>query len=274
MSLYKTSSIQVGGMSSRPVQIKILVMGDRSVGKSTAIEHFKSKTFQPSYFPTEEPVMTPFQLKISNEPVAVNLWELSTDTPVTSTRVFEKIDGVILAFDAANASTFNNLEKCLQRLFEVDNYFKDNIPFTICQLKIDRDPQQVKFYVAERWCKSRGPDFEIFECSSKNGIGVGDAFSNNILRAKLRKEKKIPKSSVSPSSSGGQHDLLFQIQQIDKKMSTGFLRIENIDKKMSTGFLRIENRLKNLEKRVSKLERTSSKSKFIGNRCLNVGGGK
>lgn len=65
---------------------------------------------------------------------------------IQSNRIWEQVDGVILAFDLTNVDTFKSMEKCLQRLYgEERNHLASNIPFMVICLKSDLHQHQVNF---------------------------------------------------------------------------------------------------------------------------------
>ncbi|XP_029974703.1 ras-related protein Rab-7L1-like [Salarias fasciatus] len=101
--------------------MKIVIVGDAAVGKTSFIHRYVSEQFSPTYKPT---VGVDFLMKVlqwsDKETVRLQIWDLSgEDRFIPVNRVFYRgALGCVLMFDVTNPSSFL---RCLQRKQDLDN---------------------------------------------------------------------------------------------------------------------------------------------------------
>ena len=110
-------------------QIKIIVIGDSSVGKTNFIFRFVENKFNPAYVTT---VGFDYKSKIiklpkSKKRVKVQIWDTAGQERYNAINknLFQKVQGVIIMYDITNRSSFDNIGKWLHLLSQsVSNKIK------------------------------------------------------------------------------------------------------------------------------------------------------
>ena len=110
-------------------QIKIIVIGDSSVGKTNFIFRFIEGKFNPAYVTT---VGFDYKSKIiklpkSKKRVKVQIWDTAGQERYNAINknLFQKVQGVIIMYDITNRSSFDNISKWLNLLSQsVSNRIK------------------------------------------------------------------------------------------------------------------------------------------------------
>ncbi len=95
-----------------PVNIKVNVVGDQSVGKTSIIHRFAYNRFNENYLPTLGFEISIKNLLIDNVPVIFSIWDMGGQQcfdPVRS-RYYQESKGFLLVFNLALRVTIRNLE--------------------------------------------------------------------------------------------------------------------------------------------------------------------
>lgn len=124
---------------SKTIRLKVILLGDKSSGKTSLIKKFCEDKFTSKYMPTvgvDFGVKSAFISNNENE-IRVNFWDVSGDIKYRSaaTEIIKdmKIDAVFIIFDVSNRTSFNNLTKWI----ELINVHNANYQIAIIANKID-----------------------------------------------------------------------------------------------------------------------------------------
>jgi len=145
----------------RKANLKVIVMGNSKVGKTSLIRQYVDNKFAPEYIPT-------IAEKVFSKRVIIGDCMLNIhDIPVNSDVSIEGINGCILVFDLTNADSFQCLKgwKNLISNKECPSYVVGN--------KLDmKDKREVSRDRALQWCKDNfiSKYFEVSAKSSVDGI--------------------------------------------------------------------------------------------------------
>ena len=158
--------------------IKILLLGDTSVGKTCFLKRYTDDTFQDAYLST---IGFDYKFKVvtlkSGKEVKVQIWDTAGQERfrTIAKSYYRGAHGIILVFDVTNQKSFDNIRKWL-------NQIKEQAKKTICIVlianKIDSDGRIVTKEEGERLAKES--NLEIFEASAKEKINVNEAFERII----------------------------------------------------------------------------------------------
>eukprot|EP00922_Rhytidocystis_sp_ex-Travisia-forbesii_P037535 GHVS01055945.1.p1 GENE.GHVS01055945.1~~GHVS01055945.1.p1 ORF type:complete len:249 (-),score=23.04 GHVS01055945.1:319-1065(-) len=176
--------------------VKLLLLGDSAVGKSSLLMRFCEQRFDNSFVLT---IGVDFKTKVvqsGDKKLKLQVWDTAgqerfrTITPA----YFRSAMGVVLTYDVTNASTFANLRRWMKN---VDDYTDANVQIILignkCDLESKREvPRQKGEDLAAEY------SIPFFESSAKQNINVDAAF---LCIADLVREARFPSHHISDSDS-------------------------------------------------------------------------
>ena len=120
-------------MSLRP--LKIILLGDEKVGKTSLYDKYVNSSFPSSYNPSNKAIFKKTIVNVTGESIDLQFW----DTPGNEKKhqsymsIYLKTNGIIVLFDLTNKKTFENvLKKWIPNFF---NFLKikqsENVPVII-----------------------------------------------------------------------------------------------------------------------------------------------
>lgn len=106
--------------SEPEISIKLLVLGDLSVGKSSFIYRFIEDKFNTDSIPTTGLDLKTADLLINNKKVRVQLWDSVGQEKYKSItqNLILRVQGIIILFDITNKDSFNNLNEWIKTVRE------------------------------------------------------------------------------------------------------------------------------------------------------------
>eukprot|EP00694_Reclinomonas_americana_P008159 EC799865.1.p1 GENE.EC799865.1~~EC799865.1.p1 ORF type:complete len:180 (+),score=71.38 EC799865.1:30-569(+) len=159
--------------SRQKVLLKIIILGDSGVGKTSLMNQYVNRKFSNQYKATIG------QERFQSLGVAF----------------YRGADSCVLVFDVNVAKTFENLESWRDEfLIQAGPSDPENFPFVVIGNKVDKDERMVTQKRALSWCQSKG-DIPFFECSAKDALNVDKAFecvARNALKHEDRSEVYVP----------------------------------------------------------------------------------
>lgn len=165
--------------------LKITLIGDCGVGKTSIISKFTDTIFSKLYFPTIGVDFTQKVIKVNNTGVKIQLWDTSGQELFKAIRInyYKGICFILLVFDLSDFMSFNNL---IYWLDEIKKHCENYYIFLIGTKKdIDRDVNitndAINHFVKENNI------VEYYEISSKKEQ-VDTLFENIIKKILIIKE--------------------------------------------------------------------------------------
>jgi small GTP-binding protein len=153
--------------------LKVCVIGDGAVGKTSLIIRYTEGHFRESYLMTVGTSFAVKALDLDGIQVKLQLWDLAGQPHFSSVRpVFYRGSvGGILVFDVTRRETFNNIHTWFNEFTQVTGV----LPFALVANKTDLvDQRQVTQEEGEAYAQKNG--WVYFETSAKDGRGVNGAF--------------------------------------------------------------------------------------------------
>ena len=160
------------------LQIKLILVGECGVGKSSIVRQWLSSEFSNK---TESTIGIDYTFKELKNSV-VNLWDMSGHPDFFEVRneFYKDATGILLIFDVTSRKSFDSLDMWLR---EGNRFGANNVQVAICANKIDLGNKRiVQKAEAEAWASSRS--FDYYEVSAASGIGVNAMFEG--FAGKLR----------------------------------------------------------------------------------------
>jgi len=186
--------------------LKVIILGDSGVGKTSLMERYVHKKFSSQYKATIGADFLSKEVQIDDKLVALQLWDTAGQERFQSLGVafYRGADCCVLVYDVNSNKSFENLDTWREQfLTQANPRDKENFPFVVIGNKIDLDSGQsraVSDYRARRWCGAKG-NLPHFESSAKEDINVESAFqriARNALKNEPEEEYYMPDVTIDP----------------------------------------------------------------------------
>ena len=183
---------------------QLLIIGDSTVGKTSILSKYSSKTFNENYLATVGLDFFTKDEMIDNKIIRIKIWDTAGQERYKAlTRCFfQKAQGVIIVFDVSNQKSFNDLHFWIESMNTQLSEDIDSIPVIIIGNKIDLPKRVVSKETAEKYAKEN--NFHYYETSAKTGDGVDNAI------------KEIARKVINNGGKKNGKDIL-RLSKVEKK---------------------------------------------------------
>ena len=157
-------------------EIKLIVLGNTSVGKSSFILKYIEDKFVLNYIATLGMDFKQKKLKLKNgQEVRLRIYDTAGQERFKSVAVsfIKKAEGAILIYDIGNKATFESLEEWIKNIKESG---KENLPIILVGNKCDLPPEKREVELIEGKDKAEEFNLPFFETSCKEGINIKEVF--------------------------------------------------------------------------------------------------
>ncbi|GAC97714.1 hypothetical protein PHSY_005301 [Pseudozyma hubeiensis SY62] len=177
--------------SRKKVLLKVIILGDSGVGKTSLMNQYVNKRFSSAYKATIGADFLTREVMVDDRLVTMQLWDTAGQERFQSLGVafYRGADCCCLCYDVNNAKSFETLDSWRDEfLIQAAPHDPENFPFVVLGNKIDveESKRMVSQKRAMTWCQSKG-NIPYFETSAKEAINVEQAFQT-IARAALQQE--------------------------------------------------------------------------------------
>jgi len=172
-------------MSGRKkVLLKVIILGDSSVGKTSLMNQYVNKKFNTQYKATIGADFLTKEVSIPEGVVTMQIWDTAGNEGFQSLGVafYRGADAGILAFDLTSKKSFDALDTWRNEfLVQASSGDPEKFPFVVLGNKVDLKEQRVvTMEEAEQYCIQRNITSEnqplYWETSAKTNEGVDQAF--------------------------------------------------------------------------------------------------
>ncbi len=160
-------------MQQRQYVLKVCVVGDGAVGKTSLIIRYTEGHFRESYIMTVGTSFAVKELNFGDTLVRLQLWDLAGQPHFSSVRpvFYRGAAGVILVYDVTRRRTFEAIPEWFSEVSQVTG----TVPTVLLANKVDLvDQRQATTEEGMAYAQQLG--WGYFETSAKEGQGVTDAF--------------------------------------------------------------------------------------------------
>merc|ERR1711988_527834 len=146
--------------SRKKVLLKVIILGDSGVGKTSLMNQYVNKKFSTQYKATIGADFLTKEVMVDDRLVTMQIWDTAGQERFQSLGVafYRGADSCVLVFDVHNTKTFDNLDSWRDEfLIQASPKDPDNFPFVVLGNKIDKEgDREVKAQKANAWCSQKG----------------------------------------------------------------------------------------------------------------------
>ncbi|KAH7824548.1 Rab7c6 [Monocercomonoides exilis] len=176
-------------MSTEPVSLKVLALGELGVGKTSLFKQFLYRIFD-KYPLVSRPDSVIEKYVVDGREVTLEFYDTFKIERFGSLQkyLYRKVDVCILVYDVTAPESFDKLEYWRGEFLRLsDPQVPKHFPFFVIGNKIDlEESRAVSARKAEEWCESKGSTMH-FEISAKDNVIVKQVFLD-IIRTVLNRK--------------------------------------------------------------------------------------
>jgi len=166
--------------SRKKVLLKVIILGDSGVGKTSLMNQYVNKKFSASYKATIGADFLTKEVLVDDRLVTMQLWDTAGQERFQSLGVafYRGADCCVLVYDVNNSKSFDTLDSWRDEfLVQASPMDPENFPFVVIGNKIDveESKRMISSKRAMTFCQSKG-GIPYFETSAKEAINVEQAF--------------------------------------------------------------------------------------------------
>jgi Ras-related protein Rab-7A len=187
--------------SRKKVLLKVIILGDSGVGKTSLMNQYVNKKFSNQYKATIGADFLTKEVYVDDRNVTMQIWDTAGQERFQSLGVafYRGADCCVLVFDVNNVKSFETLDSWRDEfLIQASPRDPDNFPFVVLGNKVDVEESKRMVFQkrAVTWCQSKG-NIPYFETSAKENINVEQAFQS-VAKAALQQESEVELYSDFP----------------------------------------------------------------------------
>ena len=165
--------------------IKILIIGDSTVGKTNFVYKLSEDKFSENYFASTGIELKTTSIQIDGKSIKIQLWDTAGQEKYRAMikNLYLKSQGIIILFDITNETSFINLKNWMSQIKESCG---EDIPILLVGNKIDLEDNRV--INKERAMEyANNENIEYIEVSSKTGENINKALTS-LLQKILKRD--------------------------------------------------------------------------------------
>ncbi|CAO3663179.1 unnamed protein product [Umbelopsis vinacea] len=189
--------------------LKLLLIGNSSVGKSSLLLQFTDDTFLPQD-EVSATIGVDFKvsmMEVDGQKYKLTIWDTAGQERfrTLTSSYYRGAQGVILVYDVSNRDTFDALQNWHNELKTYSS--SPDVVKMIVGNKVDKESSRVVTY-KEGAAMAQKLQTLFVECSAKTKVGVQEAFEELVQKIietpSLWKKQQAPASTIRVSSNGNE----------------------------------------------------------------------
>mmetsp|Transcript_16694 Transcript_16694/g.16611 ORF Transcript_16694/g.16611 Transcript_16694/m.16611 type:complete len:205 (-) Transcript_16694:31-645(-) len=194
--------------SGRKHLLKVIILGDSAVGKTSLMNQYVNKRFTQQYKATIGADFLTKEVMIDDKLVTLQIWDTAGQERFQSLGVafYRGADCCVMVYDITSSKSFDNISSWKDEFLSQSNpKDPENFPFVVLGNKLDKESERkVANAKASQWCRDNG-NMPFFETSAKDAINVDEAFQS-IARNALSQVKEEEEYKPTINLTGGKKD--------------------------------------------------------------------
>lgn len=178
--------------SKKKTLLKVIILGDSGVGKTSLMQQFVNGKFSHQYKATIGADFLTKELTIDDKSVTMQLWDTAGQERFQSLGIafYRGADCCVLVYDVTNQKSFENISLWKDEfLIQANVKNPENFPFVIIGNKVDVDDSKkvISTKKAQQFANNLG-NLPLFQTSAKEAVNIDQAF-DVIARNALQQEE-------------------------------------------------------------------------------------
>ncbi len=174
----------MSGDNDKYIVLKIALLGDSAVGKTSLVDMYTQHRFKEDYKPTLGVSICVKELDIEelNSEVRLVIWDIAGQIKYDMSRkmFFHGVVGAFLVYDTTRHSTFSNIES--KWLKDLNEYGEKELAYILIGNKIDLQDSRAVIYEEGRNLADKINASDFIETSAKFGQNVEKAFEKLVFQ--------------------------------------------------------------------------------------------
>jgi Ras-related protein Rab-7A len=187
-------------------QMKVLILGDSGVGKTSVLNQFVMREFSPNYRATIGADFTSRQMEVGESFLTLQIWDTAGQERFRSLApsFYRGTEICVFIYDITSEPSFLSIESWYELFRQQCDPIRANFPFLLLGNKLDMTKNRV--ITIERAAElARSHNFLFFEVSAKSCDNMADAFEAVVRRA-LEATSVIREDLPVPEEIGGRQN--------------------------------------------------------------------
>ena len=181
--------------------LKLLTLGNSSVGKSSIVIRYTENKFYSSYLTTIGVDFLRKVITVGDKEINLQIWDSAGQEKYNSIskQYYNKADGIILVFDLNSRMSFDGMMNWLE---EIEVSTAKGIPIVIVGNKCDLATREITTDEAYEFAETK--NIPYFETSAMTGHNVNEAFNKLVeIALEFQEKKNNDKKVVTLNTTGG-----------------------------------------------------------------------
>ena len=191
------------GSARKKVLLKVIILGDSGVGKTSLMNQYVNQKFSNQYKATIGADFLTKEVLIDDRLVTMQIWDTAGQERFQSLGVafYRGADCCVLVYDMTNPKSFDSLESWRDEfLIQASPRDPESFPFVVIGNKSDMESKRkVSKSKATNWCKSKN-QIPYHETSAKDAVNVEAAFMEIARNALKQESLKATEQSYMPQT--------------------------------------------------------------------------